>query len=217
MTKEISQKGKILGSFEPKTNLDDTISDYLKKFNEEYYPTSENKACDENKYAVLLVDMQEYFLETIEEEKRKSIIQSQINVLEHCARKDIPLAEIKFNKRGESLNQLQPYILNIPRSKQIWKFQHNAFSKPELNISLEKWNIKNVCIMGVYSSACVKATAEGALRHKYHIATSDALIADNYDYNQEIVIEWFKRHGKHYDDHKDLIKQMDLNYNSDNK
>ena len=208
MTKEIYQKGKILGSFEPKTNLDDTISDYLKKFNEEYYPTSEDKACDEKKYAVLLVDMQEYFLEVIEEEKRENIIQPQINVLEYCARKDIPLAEIKFNKRGETLNQLQPYIRNIPRRKEIWKFQFNAFSQPELDIYLKEWNITDVCIMGLYSSACVKATAEGALRHKYNIATSDALIADSHPYNHEIVIEWFKRHGKHYDNHIQLIEDM---------
>ena len=180
--------------------IDDTIAASLGELNADY----------NQKYAVLLIDMQEYFLDTIDEKEKKEMISSQIEVLEYCAKKDIPAAILEFAYLGDTIDELVPYISKVPRRCNLKKTKKDGFTNPELLEQLNEWNVKNLSIMGILSSQCVKSTAESALKCGYSIATSNALIADHYlPYHKE-TIDWFKDKGKYYDDYKTLIKQIDL-------
>ena len=193
--------------------IDDTIGSSLGELNAEHSQTLEDKALSKNDYAVLLIDMQKTFVGTIPKEKKKKQISSQIEVLQYCSQKDIPLAVLEFKGLGPTIDELAYHIKKVPRKRYIEKDDSDGFTNPELHEQLNEWNVKNLILMGIYSSQCVKATAKSAIEcdeGDYRIFTSNALISENNPRRHQETIDWFKDKGKYYDDYKDLIKQINL-------
>ena len=177
------------------------------------YKQSKNPCLDKiitkgptEKYAVLLIDMQDSLVRNIKD-NQEILIKSNIEMLEYCSKEDIPLIELNYLGYGNTIQEFDTYIASIPRHKKQDKSGRDGFYNPKLREQLEKWEIKHLCLIGIYASLCVKATAQGALNHGYHIATADTLIAD-YNTKSEKVTNWFKENGLYYNHHMLLKERM---------
>jgi nicotinamidase-related amidase len=162
----------------------------------------------EERFAVLLIDMQKKFLENINPLETKVQINSQIEVLDCCAQYDIPLVIIEYNGCGLTIKKLMKKAKKVQRQKSIIKSAANAFTKPELAIQLEEWNPTSICFMGVYASGCVWQTAGEAADKGYKIYSASPLIADPDSAMTLAGVELFTEKGVYYDDYLDLLKLM---------
>jgi nicotinamidase-related amidase len=126
--------------------------------------------------AVLIIDMQEYFIDSNEKEE---LVPNQIAVLQFCQKNHVPVAVIEYMHFGATIADLQSELEKISKEKVRFftKDQDDAFSSKKLHKWLKENNVDTLILMGVKACACVFATAEHAIKNGYHIATSDDIIA----------------------------------------
>jgi nicotinamidase-related amidase len=167
-----------------------------------------HKSLDSRNLAILLIDMQERFLEYYSKKEVNSLVKAQEGVLDMCAVKNIPVAIIETFPFGETINPLKNKIKSIPRNKLFSKESLNGFDNPNLQYKLRKWQTKNIFLMGVYASQCVMETALGALKNKkMHIFTSEDVIDCFPDYGgYESKVRWYNKKGMLFNTHKDFYK-----------
>ena len=185
------------------------------------YPTVERLP---QNLGVLVIDMQPYFLDLIEQAKREEMIRAQLEVLGVCARKDIPTFVLYVyhdrNRYGHTIPEINNMALKIPRKKDIPKQERSGFERTNLNGYLTELNIENLCLMGVNASVCVRETAVDALKYRKKIISAEQLIADN---EREIKdgggpfngisartgIEFYAKNSlAFFKDYKDLVRLM---------
>jgi isochorismate hydrolase len=160
-------------------------------------------------YAVLLIDMQEKFLEDIDEEEKKKEIPLQIEILEHAQRSGMPIylleyAHPYYGDDGPTHKDLMA-VLNRGEYETIKKTHDDGFIGTGLNDSLKKRGIETVILMGINASACVMRTGKGALWHGYEIMTSPDVIADPCHCRIGESLWFYEREGKLFKSHEELI------------
>lgn len=148
--------------------------------------------------AVLLIDMQNHYLEDIKIEDKKNLIKNQKEVLEICMRKDIPVAVLEMCAKGKTAEELCLLIEKIPRKSFFEKRGRSGFYETPLYDELVKWSINSVFLMGIYATSCVLTTAEDALEKKLKIFTSGNVILDDFfpfdDYDN-YEKNWYRKNG----------------------
>ena len=127
---------------------------------------------------VLLVDMQEKFVERLSSVVRERIIKNQQHILCACAHHDIPVANICLKSCGTTIAPLAATIATVARRVDIIKSSADAFSLTTLNRHLREWSARRLLIMGINTSACVLRTAGGALHRDYSVYSANDLIGD---------------------------------------
>ena len=152
--------------------------------------------------AVLLMDMQYYYVDTRE---KKNLIPNQIAVIEFCADKNIPVVVIKFAGCGPIVKRLKDAVKKLPQENVLWvkKYYINGFHYTHLHEKLQAKNIRTLILMGVNAGLCVHVAGMSAIRLGYKIITSSDLIAD---YNGSSVSpEWYIQNGIYVSKHTDII------------
>ncbi len=161
--------------------------------------------------AILLIDMQPYFtrrvsnIETIE-------VPNMLRVLEHAGENKIPVVVLEYEGNGSTIGALKAKVDALPTSKAyVSKSYDNGFANTDLRYRLRCMGTTEVVLMGINASACVKATATGALNKGFGILTSLDLIADSYycgnlDHRSG---DWYRKHGRVAQDHHDLLGFID--------
>ncbi|MEO6536322.1 MAG: isochorismatase family protein [Candidatus Paceibacterota bacterium] len=151
--------------------------------------------------AVVLIDMQHIFFQELSWETQQTLLAAQTKLIIECAKYDIPLAVIQYSGFGSTIFQLQQLIRNVPRSEYYAKTSMNGFSGGWLEGFLDKHRVSTVLFAGIFASQCVFETAN-ATPKKYHIGTSEVLIADHrFDQCMRETREWFADHGSFYPDY----------------
>ncbi len=170
--------------------------------------------------AVLLIDMQDYFLKEVSEEEKKSEIPYQLEVLNYCKNNNIPVFVLEYLQCGETTRILKEKVDSLPVKEYVTKGYNDGFLKTDLEAKLRSYGIESMLLMGVNASGCVRDTAEGAIRAGFKIMTSKDLIADPEWYvTEEFIIkkngthgksdnsaQWYKEHGIYRDDYKELLR-----------
>lgn len=162
-----------------------------------------------NSYAVILIDMQTAFVPKLAKPERESEISNQIEVLSFCRNHNIPVFLIELQNSGKTIKRLSHVINGLRKKKLIIKRANNAFYKTQLHSELKKAGIKNILLMGLNASICVRETAKHALMLGYNIITSRDIIADAKDLKERFPDEstdWYKTFGMLKDSHRDLLK-----------
>jgi len=152
--------------------------------------------------AVLLIDMQERFVCMLWRHTRRRLVKAQIELLQHCARENVPLFVLQYIGDGDVIEELWEAIENVPRAQFITKNWDDGFNETNLGGYLEELRVKSLVLTGVNASFCVKKTAQTAVRLGYKIATASSLIA-NYAMLQNLFFQddyqlhrrWYKRNG----------------------
>lgn len=73
----------------------------------------------------------------------------------------------------------QIYLGNIDKKDQIIeKNSQNAFSNPLLKNLLKQNNIKNVILVGFFTSRCIRSSAQGAFENNFGVILPEDLVVD---------------------------------------
>jgi len=150
--------------------------------------------------AVILIDMQEEFVDRLSKKDKKIIILAQQKLLHYCQEKQLPLVVLEYRNNteeyGSTIAPLANIIADIPGVIKIDKPANDGFEKTELLSKLQLMQVKRLWLAGINASACVYDTAESALEH-FSIATSNDLIADPAKYEQHGKSRrWYEQHGQ---------------------
>lgn len=166
-----------------------------------------------NSVAILLIDMQDYFLKGIDPAEKEKEIPYQIEVLDYCKKNEIPVFILEYKDYGSTTSILREKLNELTDKTYIIKLNENGFIDTDLADRLNQKGVKNLLLMGINASACVLNTAKGALESGYTIMVSKDLIADRppsnqwqfyWDFNESI--DWYKKNGIYQDNYKDLLK-----------
>jgi nicotinamidase-related amidase len=162
--------------------------------------------------AVILVDMQDFFLKHIKPGARKDLIENQSRVIKLCAVRKIPLIVLEYEGvgRGETTSLLQKEIKKA--SAVVIRKPHNSgFRDTALAELLHSLKTKRIILMGINGSGCVQDTAIGALARGYRIATARGVIASasERDRDLETSKKWFSDKGTFFEDSSGLIKTLE--------
>ena len=170
---------------------------------------SENQAQEKNDLAVLLIDMQEPFLEMVNQTEFNEELAYQQAVLDYCKDNNVPVIVVNFRDQGPLIPELKYKVDQLKFKDEVIKPSVSGFHDTDLNIKLIGMGIKRVLLMGVYASACVRGTAEDAVERNYQIMASTQLMADHETFGNNESIEWYKRHGIYADNYKDLLRLIE--------
>lgn len=162
-----------------------------------------------NSLAVLVIDMQDYWLEEVDKEELETELPYQAEILDYCKNNNVPVFVIEYKDCGPTTQYLKKKIDQLPKKDYVAKSWTNAFERTELEKKLKETKVETVVLMGVYASACVKETAKGALNVGLKIATSKDLIADGKYDNHKENIEWYKEKGVYKDSYKELLSMIE--------
>gem|GEM_PF-5721611 len=164
--------------------------------------------------AVLLIDMQESFVNHMGLSEYNDVVGSQREVLTYCASHGIPVAVIEFLGSGPTAPPLMKTLRDVGRKGTIVRYDKDAFTNPDLEHLLERWTIDRVFLMGT-TPVCVGATAADAFVRGYAVATAPDVLA-RADLNASIdlpredlmgpYLVWQARHGTVYPDHRSVLR-----------
>lgn len=118
----------------------------------------------EPRYAILVVDMQDYFLRAFKEGSREELIENHVDLLIEANEKSIPVAAVKYGN-GPNMQFTEAILETIEemRTKEIIiKNGDDSFYNTSLERVLRTWSSNSLIIGGVNANACVKDTAETA-------------------------------------------------------
>lgn len=159
--------------------------------------------------AILLIDMQDSFLGRLNPYEREEEIPYQIEVLNAAKRNSIPIFVIEYAGMGSTIPELMDVISNSDYEI-ITKPYNNGFLQTNLDDLLKEKGIDSLVLMGVFASACVYETAEGALEKGYEILTSTDVIADHeWVFRHTESAEWYAEHGTLFEDHGQIVNYLD--------
>lgn len=149
-----------------------------------------------DRLAVLLIDMQEEWVERVEPDTRKEIIAGQVDVIRQCSKLNIPLFLLEYVGSGETIKSLREEAAKVPRVQTVRKWHDDGFDRTDLCVRMNKLGAKTALLMGINASCCVRSTGMGAINASFGIITAENLIADGrgceYDDKQR---GWYSRNG----------------------
>jgi len=154
----------------------------------------EIKSTETERWCAVLIDMQEDFTEILRSGETERIVANQILVLRHCRENDIPMIVLEYRNHGDTLPELAAEIKKNRTSRYFIKGHDDGFiGCADLDDALRQLGVTHLFLMGINSCSCVKATAEGALRNGYQIATSDDVISSAHKPHNNI--KWYVANG----------------------
>lgn len=148
---------------------------------------------------VVLIDMQEVFLEELIAGSAEVIIPNQQKVIRICKEMDIPVVVLEYAGWGPTKRELMELVHCNRRSEVLEKNDDNGFSHEGLHVVLKTFGVKSVFFMGINATACVLNTARGALEHGYGIVTAHDVISGRHHHPHDHDRWWWERHGEFYD------------------
>ncbi|MEK6863768.1 MAG: cysteine hydrolase [Nanoarchaeota archaeon] len=162
--------------------------------------------------AVLVIDMQDSFLLSLNQDERAEEIPYQIEVLNAAQRNNVPIFVVEYAGMGPTVDELTGAI-SASDYNLVVKTENNAFNNTSLDALLKERGIHSLILMGVFASACVHATAEGALQNGYEIITSTDVIADFHSrlwgaHHTESA-EWYAKYGTLFENHGQIVDYLD--------
>jgi len=166
---------------------------------------------------ILLIDMQEDFLAGVQRGLRRDLIDSQRKVLEYAGENKVPVFGFEYKGCGNTAFSLRREIQDNPKGVIMSKNDDSCFVRTPLEEILKKKGINQLFLMGIYASACVKATANHALIGGFNISTSldvieDRLI-DNETERTEDSLNFYSQNGILYKTADEFLASLGGNEN----
>jgi nicotinamidase-related amidase len=169
-----------------------------------------------NGLAVVLIDMQPYFIQNTLPADFARMLTAQQRLLRTCTQYEIPVAVVENEGNGCTISLLQEQIRQLPLKERISKRNWNGFLDTNLMETLRSWNSQSLCFSGVYAKECVKETIESAITLGYHISTAEDLIAPYYPEDNSKkppsrdYLLWYRRKGTYYPSCEEMLKSWKI-------
>ena len=168
-----------------------------------------------NGVAVLLIDMQEFFLQHFDKHIRKELVDNQISVLNFCIKNKLPIIATEYKCRGIFRGHMITTLhkkLGKALAHIVVKESNSGFTKTELDQVLKDLKVKRLLIMGINANACVQDTTIGAISRGYKVLISKGIIASAGRKDLEISkrnMKWYKAHSNFFETPKELIIHLE--------
>jgi len=163
--------------------------------------------------ALVIVDMQNFFLKNMKKENKKQLIQNQLLLINSCVENNIPIIELEYAYRGENRGKTisELHKQYIPKYT-ITKFDNGGFTKTDLHNQLQKLNIQEIILIGINANGCVQDTAIGGLNRGYKITTEKGLIANTWSDDLHLSKSngvWYQSKTQFFDSASELVKYLE--------
>ncbi|MDB5266581.1 MAG: nicotinamidase [Parcubacteria group bacterium] len=161
--------------------------------------------------AVVVMDMQDFFLKNFPAHIKEKLIAEQGKILRRCIKENIPVVVFEYKAGGKDRGRTTPILEKLIRKvaeEIIIKESNSGFTKTHLDKILRSLKIKNLIIIGVNANACVQDTAIGAMKRGYKVSTAESLIASVSNKEGRLSRKnktWFKAHTSFYENTADLL------------
>ncbi len=144
----------------------------------------------DNNYALIIIDMQQDFIErgnnhkTAENKiKVQNIIETQLTMIVLAKENKIPIIFIKYEGFGSVNEKLREAAANYKEVKYFLKSENDMFSedntyRSELFKYLTNKGIKHLIIAGANGSKCIQSSINGSLTNNYNVIALSTAIAD---------------------------------------
>jgi nicotinamidase-related amidase len=161
--------------------------------------------------AVIIIDMQDFFLEKFTNEKRKVLIENQSRVIAFCMTRKIPIIFVEYQGRGTTTAILQQAVKDVSDTEIVIKDSNGGFTNTNLDEILHNKNVKNIVLMGINASGCVQDTAIGALHRGYQVITSRGVVASSTKRDSDLNTskKWYSENGLFFEDTDGLIDYIE--------
>jgi hypothetical protein len=166
--------------------------------------------------AVILVDMQDFFLKNFKLSLRKILIENQLHVIDSCLKNKFPFIVLEYKSRGISrgslIKDLDEKIKNVYKEVLV-KENNSGFTQTKLDSILKQLHVKNILIMGVNANGCVQDTAIGALNRGFKVMTSCGIIASTSRDDLELSKrnkDWYIKNTILKNSPNDLVNYLNL-------
>jgi nicotinamidase-related amidase len=167
-----------------------------------------------SKTAIILVDMQDFFLKNFKKNVRSKLVDNQLKVLERCKKEKIPLIVLEYKTRGIYRGKTTPALSEKIKSiyhNTIIKENNSGFTNTDLGKTLDDLKIKKLFIMGINANACVQDTAISALKRGYRVIVSKETMACAWRDGGEMSKkneEWYKENCTLLETAKEAISEI---------
>jgi nicotinamidase-related amidase len=149
--------------------------------------------------AVIIVDMQDFFLDNFTPKNRELLIMNQIKIIKLCVKNKLPFVILEYKCRGifrgELIKKLDKMIKNTQKET-IIKESNSGFTDTNLDSILNNLKIKQILLFGINANGCVQDTAIGAIRRGYRVITASGIIASSSRKDLELSVKnlkWYKK------------------------
>ncbi len=166
------------------------------------------------RYAVLLIDMQDRFLQRHHREDQKMLISAHGRVLDFCCEESLPVAVIEYEGYGLTTDYLREKVERLPKRETFTKTADNALVGTDLHHYLRSLEISDVVLLGINAEACVQRTAIDAKRKGYGLLTARDCIAQPRMYSSSENIgrvplsKWYEKNTHLYENSSLLIEKI---------
>ena len=164
--------------------------------------------------AVILVDMQDFFLHHLQDGTRRKLIANQLEIIDLCMKNKVPIIVTEYKCRGISRGKMVPILQDKVKAslvKTIVKLNNGGFTKTELDSVLKSLKIKKLIVMGVNGNGCVQDTVIGALNRGYEVLISQGTIASAGQKDLESSKRnklWYEEHTIFFDGPERLLRYL---------
>ncbi len=161
-----------------------------------------------DKLAIVLVDMQGYFLYYVSQKELDKEQPNYYKILKFAKKNNVPVVvlESQLRKSDRTIPELISVVNSLDQKLLIQKPYNNGFLETDLGKQLKCAGVEKVLLMGIYASYCVKDTANGAIRAGLKVYTAKDIISDREDVKRGESSGWFKKNAVFTDSYKDLLK-----------
>ncbi|MFA7315881.1 MAG: isochorismatase family cysteine hydrolase [Candidatus Paceibacterota bacterium] len=171
---------------------------------------------NKNHRAVVLIDMQDFFLKHFSFSIYKDLIKNQSKVIDVCEKYNIPLIVLEYKCRGifrgKTTDKLHKKIKNLKEAKILIKMSNSGFTDTPLDALLKESKINELVLMGINANACVQDTAIGALKRGFKVSTSQDIIANSSSGKNQILSkrnkEWYKKNTNFFINFEDFLSYI---------
>jgi len=174
-------------------------------------PTAETPAQEmpAGGYALLVIDMQRYFVSHLAPEEAAREIPNQIEVIRAAQRNDIPVFVLQYLGCGPTIEPLMD-VISGSEYHLVIKAADDGFPYTNLDELLKEGGVGTLVLAGINASFCVLSTARGAVERGYDIVTSPEIIGDSPQYaDRNESAGWYQANGTWIEGHDELVRLMD--------
>jgi nicotinamidase-related amidase len=160
--------------------------------------------------AVIIIDMQEFFLDKFPKPIVKQLIANQKWILDVCLKKGLPFILIEYKTRsifrGPTISPIKNLVKNSV-IQTIIKENNSAFTKTNLDIILKSHGIKKILLLGINANACVQDTAIAAIFRGYRVITAQGIMTSASRSDMSLSKknkQWFAENTVFFEDFKKI-------------
>jgi len=150
----------------------------LQLTDEEFQFAQEKEKTHKSNTAVVVVDMQAGFVDSLEPSVYDDLLSAQNKTLEYCRSQGYPIYLVEFAGNGPTISDIRYEFDQFKYGKCIYvKGQNNGMGQALYN-QLKSTGVENIIFTGLNRSICVLSTILGAKNAGFNVMTAGDLTAD---------------------------------------